>query len=230
MISMLEEAGFEANTAKLVAARSTIDVVCRQLEWIERRAASRNRLGMLRKSIEEDWAEPLGAAPQPPSPARLMCEGFYAALGGNKGKSVASPSASDLAARETWRGNVRGVDTLAAALRRFGDKFVADLQSRQRALAHRQHRTRVDDQHRLQRAAYQAYLRQRLDEIAAAKPDDFALFEQWRGRERKRYESSGVGKSRLLDWFDSAEKLLEDVASFFGAEVMSLDRWLSDRA
>jgi hypothetical protein len=54
-----------------MASRFPFDRVERQINWIDGRNAKRNRLGMLRKAIEQDWAKPTtGKLGQPNSSDR----------------------------------------------------------------------------------------------------------------------------------------------------------------
>lgn len=53
----LIEAGFSSKTARAFVEERGVDVVERQLKWIDVRNP-KNRLGMLRNAIKEDWDEP----------------------------------------------------------------------------------------------------------------------------------------------------------------------------
>jgi len=50
-------AGFSADTATHLLSERGVEVVARQLEWIDARMP-KNRLAMLRKAIEQDWEAP----------------------------------------------------------------------------------------------------------------------------------------------------------------------------
>ena len=54
----LKEAGFDERAARAIASKHSFDRVDRQIHWIDRRRVRRNRLGMLRRAIEEDWTRP----------------------------------------------------------------------------------------------------------------------------------------------------------------------------
>jgi hypothetical protein len=56
--TLLADAGFDQVIALRLAQTATCDEIARQIEWLPRRNAQRNQLGMLRKAIEERWAEP----------------------------------------------------------------------------------------------------------------------------------------------------------------------------
>jgi hypothetical protein len=55
---LLRTAGFDEHSAADIAARHPASRIARQLEWLPLRRPSRNRLGMLRKAIEQDWSRP----------------------------------------------------------------------------------------------------------------------------------------------------------------------------
>jgi hypothetical protein len=54
----LKEAGFDDAAASAMADRYSFDRVERQIVWLAARKISSNRLGMLRKAIQENWAAP----------------------------------------------------------------------------------------------------------------------------------------------------------------------------
>ncbi len=54
----LKKEGFDQTAAEAIAARWSFDCVERQINWLPLRHPSTNRLGMLRKAIEQDWAAP----------------------------------------------------------------------------------------------------------------------------------------------------------------------------
>lgn len=58
VLEELQAVGFDKSAARALCRRHSPDVIERQLAWLPRRRASRNRLGLLRRAIEEDWAEP----------------------------------------------------------------------------------------------------------------------------------------------------------------------------
>ncbi len=54
----LKDAGFDDAAAELMASQFPFHCIARQIDWIDRRKVRKNRLGMLRRAIEEDWARP----------------------------------------------------------------------------------------------------------------------------------------------------------------------------
>jgi hypothetical protein len=55
---LLTAAGFDQAMASRLARTATRDEIARQIDWLSRRNPQHNHLGMLRKAIEEKWAEP----------------------------------------------------------------------------------------------------------------------------------------------------------------------------
>jgi hypothetical protein len=60
---------------------------------------------------------------------------------------------------------------------------------------------------------------------AAAKPDDFALFDRWREQERERLGRNKPDAAGVLAWFDSRPKFLEDLARFFDTDIEPFEKW-----
>lgn len=98
---LLKGTGFDDAAAAQLATRA-VEIIKRQIEWLPRRGAVQNRLGMLRKAIQENWPEPVSKVAtsqlSPDAPAVLFVKYAYAAIGGNEGQPAAEPSAGDLAA------------------------------------------------------------------------------------------------------------------------------------
>ena len=60
----LQQAGFDDAAAETMARRYPFHRVIRQIDWIDRRRVRKNRLGMLRRAIEQDWASPESRRPR----------------------------------------------------------------------------------------------------------------------------------------------------------------------
>jgi hypothetical protein len=103
--------------------------ILRQRAWLHRRASSRNRLGMLRRSIEEDWAQPEGAEnalpPEDPETLRAACfvSHFYAGLAGNPDAPVAPPSANDVRAAAPYVARLLALWPEEAGVGAWGRQF-----------------------------------------------------------------------------------------------------------
>ena len=82
---LLVKAGFDEPTARRLASLRSGEVIQRQVEWLALRAATRSRLGLLRRAIEQDWPKPQGVAPELTETAlargRLFASHYYAGYG-----------------------------------------------------------------------------------------------------------------------------------------------------
>ena len=63
--ALLEGCGFTTAVARRLVRKHGEVEVRRQLAWLPRRSASRNVLGLLRRAIEESWAEPTARRVEP---------------------------------------------------------------------------------------------------------------------------------------------------------------------
>lgn len=98
---LLLETGFDRKAAKDILEKSPPDRVIRQIQFAEKRQASKNRLGLIRKAIEEDWPEPLASTTVEQyvqTDESAFSQSFYAAWIGRGGESAILPSTGDLAA------------------------------------------------------------------------------------------------------------------------------------
>lgn len=124
---MLMEAGFDFEAAASLASKHPLETIRRQVEWLPRRKATRNALGLLRKAIEEDWQEPEGTGVQTSEQAgRGVVFGghFYAALAGRDGEPTVAPTAKEASEAEEFLANAeRQIGSLdpGDAGRKFGD-------------------------------------------------------------------------------------------------------------
>ena len=57
-MKLLTGAGFDHEIALRLAAVTDVDAIRQQINWLEKRGPRENPLGMLRRAIEQDWAEP----------------------------------------------------------------------------------------------------------------------------------------------------------------------------
>jgi hypothetical protein len=148
---LLKREGFTEKAAKDLAKHCSEEQVREQIAWLPRRAPSRNRLGMLRRAIEENWPAPEKLRHAEVSAGREFAQHFYAGLAGNAGWPVAEPSARDtelagrfverllatkpvktdviawardFAAFVSERRSARDVNSLVLALRTHGDAWL----------------------------------------------------------------------------------------------------------
>ena len=101
---LLVRQGFDETTARQLAQRVPLDVIQRQIDWLPGRSASRNRLGLLRRAIEQDWPQPEGAGPvsaassAEQAQARLFAGHYYGAYHGLNEPAQTEPFPKDLQA------------------------------------------------------------------------------------------------------------------------------------
>lgn len=124
---MLVEAGFDFEAAASLASKHPLETIRRQVEWLPRRKATRNALGLLRKAIEEDWQEPEGTDVQTSEQASrgIVFGGhFYAALAGRDGEPTVAPTAKEATEAEEFLASAeKQIGSLdpAETGRKFGD-------------------------------------------------------------------------------------------------------------
>lgn len=241
-IEALQSAGFDAETASALAHAHAPEIVARQIAWLPQRRATRNRLGLLRKSIVENWPAPEGEADA--SPGAVFAKHFYAAWAGNEDRPAAAVTAGDVAdgarfveellraypdekkvpqmarsfgrfVREKEAGNSAMPRSLRLALVRHADAFVVDFR---RKIAGSRKKAREDSRKAhfaRHRDAYVSYLRNRAEELRLERPELFAAFEEQERRQRDTLLGSRLFKSTEL----SAR-----IASAFDNEAERLNR------
>ncbi len=60
-IELLTKTGFDPSTARSIASKATTTQIANQIAWLRYRTVNTNRLGLLRKALEENWPEPTAA-------------------------------------------------------------------------------------------------------------------------------------------------------------------------
>jgi hypothetical protein len=88
----LKEAGFDDAAAKAMASRFSFDRVERQINLMAGRISRTNRLGMLRKAIEENWQAPAAGKLGQPNFGSHRGEGFNDALDSVRRRFLDQPS------------------------------------------------------------------------------------------------------------------------------------------
>jgi hypothetical protein len=100
-LDLLLKVGFDRATAGRLARRSPVEVIQRQIQWLPHRTANRNRLGLLRRAIEEDWPKPSGADLAETdskllSVAKVFAQHYYAAYHNFPGEARTEPFPKDV--------------------------------------------------------------------------------------------------------------------------------------
>ncbi|MCC6232918.1 MAG: hypothetical protein IT580_09760 [Verrucomicrobiales bacterium] len=128
----LQQAGFDATTARRLATDVRLDVVRNQVEWLPLRNPSRNRLGLLRRAIEENWARP--EAPSSTGPmhpcAAEFTRHYYAAYHGFNGPAATEGFEADLQAVSRFLPRLLAVEPDERRVAHWGTQFGELVRSR----------------------------------------------------------------------------------------------------
>jgi len=209
----LREAGFDSATCDRLASHP-LDRIQRQIGWMECRTVTRNKLGMLRKAIEEDWPKPRGDVDQlrpDLSPVARFARHYYAGLANNRSNAVAHPSAEDLLASEPVLQALQPLSSdtaveawglkfgeyvarhlprdsgpvgLATATRRFGDAFLVFEQGKRERRLIQLH---TDQDIALATQLKQEYLSYLRSEEARLREQETSRYEEFlQGRDKRR--------------------------------------------
>lgn len=240
---ILVGAGFSDAVANDLAQHVPLTIIERQVAWLSRRAPARNRLGMLRRALEEDWAEPaeVRSSELSKSEGFVFAQQFYAAFAGNRAEPINQPSPREVAASEMFLGQIRAAlpeaapvacgralgqlaraqrnpfPSLHVALRQLGDQLLVRLQAEQRQL-HRQEQE-AEQQARLTRRLpeYETFLRKEEERLRREQAHGYEAFLTSRLAERAKIAASPVGSrsTRFLEAFDAESGRLSDLQRFF---------------
>ncbi len=97
-LKKLTEIGFSGKVARALLSLRSVEEVENQIAWLYLRNPKSNKLGMLRKAIQEGWPEPkaeLGRA-QVFTHGERFAKSAYAGYNRNPGESTAEPKASEI--------------------------------------------------------------------------------------------------------------------------------------
>jgi hypothetical protein len=255
-ISLLIEAGFDRQTAEHLAFASTVQVIQNQITWLPKRKAKANRLGLLRRSIEENWPEPEGNQANGASGAGgEFARHYYAAYSGNSGSPVTRPFSTDCATADEFlaklgctdangpaaelgrsfgklvrakhNGDPRAKPFLTSAIVLYGDEFALSMQ-RTRSTRQRMAQEKAKEAHYAANSdRYQAYLRQA--EIALQR-SNAALYGAFLEEREKTFDT--MRQFRVdLSRFQTEPARLAAFAQFFAkhAEFRIFEFWEWDR-
>lgn len=88
-VDLLVNQGFSLSVAQSLAKSHDYEAIRKQIEWQKGRQASRNRLGMMRKAIEENWPQPEATqTTKEEEQGESFARAFYRALAGRTGISL----------------------------------------------------------------------------------------------------------------------------------------------
>jgi hypothetical protein len=250
---LLKRTGFGAKAAIKLAESAPLETIERQIEWLKDRAPSRNRLGLLRKAIEENWSEPMrvGTSQLVGNPGYVFAQHFYAAFSGNHADPVNEPSLRDCEAAGNFLNRLNLVNpevsasesgralgklareqrnpfpSLQLGLRQLGDRlFVRVKVERKQA-----ERETLENERRtiLQtlESEYERFLRGEEEQIKSTQPEGYASFLDHRANEREKLARHPLWSRspRWLELFDADQRRLSDLQRFF--RVPDFAKWHS---
>jgi len=213
-MGLLKGEGFDRRTAERLSNRHTLEVIQNQIEWIQERTPTRNKLGMLRKAIEENWPRPekLRISEVLKTPGALFTSNYYAGFAGNRGAPIVEPSLREIEAAEQYtkrlldlhpdptqasawgrafgemvhahEGNSRAL-SLILALRVSGDRFYVRLQRERKASIEREQQTRRETHLQRFEPAWLEYLREIERQFKTERSEDMARFQTTRETKRQ---------------------------------------------
>ena len=250
-LQLLRDAGFGKGAANEIADRASLETIERQIAWMEHRSPTRNRLGLLRKAIEQDWEEParVGTSQLSESSGYQFARYFYAAFAGNQGEPVSVPSPRDCEAGEAFVQRLLAVQpeltaaeagrklgnfarsqrnpfpSLQLALRQLGDRLFVRITSERAEADHV-----IAEQSRQQRlerltTGYEDFLRGEEHRLQSTEPDDYARFLAHRAVEREKIINDPLWSRspRWLALYDAEARRLSDLQQYF--HLPNLGQW-----
>jgi len=194
----LMEVGFDLATARQLAKQHAPEIIAQQLQWLPLRRTSTNKLGLLRRAIEQNWPKPEGGVEADP-PGAIFVRHYAAAFHRQTESLIPcspreaahaieflrrlDPQPTEAQAAE-WgrrfgafaRGRKPAKPWLVWVLRMHGDEFV----QQHRQAANQARRVSVADSHRVHEEhfapAYLAHLREIEARCRAEQPALYAAF------------------------------------------------------
>ena len=132
-LELLKQTGFDESTARQLAAKRSLETIQRQIEWLPLRHTTRNRLGLLRRAIEEDWLKPEGTAEEAGLQAgRIFASHYYAAYHGYHGQPGTEPFPKDVGAATSFIERLPSEDRDDSSISECGRQFGAFMRAKHR--------------------------------------------------------------------------------------------------
>ena len=240
---LLKRAGFGTKAAEKLAERASLETIERQLAWLEDRTPTKNRLGLLRQAIEQDWSEPVKVRMSELSgkPGYVFAQHFYAAFAGNHAQPVSEPSPRDCEAAETFvqrlvtdfpdtsaseAGRALGkmareqrnpFPSLQLGLRQLGDRLFVRVKSERDQTAREAREREREERLQTLTIGYETFLRGEEQRFQVGQPHDYADFLAHRVGEREKLTRDPLWSRspRWLELFDAESRRLNDFQHFF---------------
>jgi hypothetical protein len=128
--ALLKRAGFTEGAARNLSKSLPEEGIRQQIEWLPKRGASHNPLGMLRRAIEENWPAPDKLRHAEVSDGRHFAQHFYAGLAGNPGLPVAEPSSRDVELADGFVQRLKEANPVRTDPTAWGREFAAVARAR----------------------------------------------------------------------------------------------------
>ena len=212
---LLIQTGFDKPTAQRLAAQRPREVIQRQIEWLPLRNTTSNRLGLLRRAIEQDWLKPEVANDDPAQRlGQVFASHYYAAYHSYAGEAATVPFPKDVQAasqfvkrllpqedharrvpewgrqfggllRQKHQGEPKARPNLSLALVLHGDEFLRRVENEHSARSRKALEKSQAARHAVQQAGYLAYLQLAEKSAQRAAPGLYAAFTNERSRTRQ---------------------------------------------
>jgi hypothetical protein len=249
--ALLKEIGFDSTAAQELSERFPENVICNQISWLSSRNAVKNRLGLLRRSIEENWPAPEGEpvtvegrageafakhyyagyhgntepAAKPFPRDCIASQNFLAKLGlsGNEKAAAEAGKAFGKLVRDQHHANPKAQPFLGTALVLFGDEFVRSRHRKTSEQKRSASQTAQEAHKRANWSAYMSYLCQDEKSLQQVNAALYAAFEDERQRGFESMRQFNIDPAR----FQTEEARLVAWAEFFSkhSEHRVFDFW-----
>ncbi len=248
---LLKGAGFGVQVAAEIADGASLEIIERQIAWLADRTPTKNRLGLLRKAIEQDWSEPtkVGTSQLSGQPGYAFAQHFYAAFSGNYAEPVNEPSPRDCEAAEGFmhrlvpaypdltaseagralgklaRNQRNPFPSLQLGLRQLGDRLFVAVKAEHERVAREVQELEREAHSKTLADGYHSFLCGEEQRLQARQPEDYARFLAHRVGEREKLARDPLWSlsPRWLELFDAEPRRLSDLQRFF--QLPTLAQW-----
>lgn len=123
---LLIRTGFDTQVAGHLAQHFSLEVIRRQVDWLPLRKATKNRLGLLRLAIEQDWPKPApcnSTADPALAAAEQFARFYYAGYHGNGAEPTVDPFPGDASAAKQFVQQLPGYQSESPLVAEWGRRF-----------------------------------------------------------------------------------------------------------
>ncbi|MHB9008886.1 MAG: hypothetical protein ACYDC1_18400 [Limisphaerales bacterium] len=135
-VRRLRSVGFDEVTAQRLARWHAEERIRRQIEWLPLRNTTRNRLGLLRRAIEEDWPKPEEGGDPATRLGRVFTAHYYAAYHRFTGEPASEALPRDAQAAARFVERLLALDRDEGRVPQWGREFGGFMRDRHRTEAH----------------------------------------------------------------------------------------------